>query len=84
MIWELVGVLVLVAALTADDSKRLEDQRTIVTRYLTEQSKPEFETASGKLGTLRALLEAEAFQPDQTYDLQSRGFVFGDVFVQDM
>ena len=73
-----------VSALTADDSKRLEDQRTIVTRYLTEQSKPEFETASGKLGTLRALLEAEAFQPDQTYELQSMGVVFGDVFVQDM
>lgn len=73
-----------ISALTEDDHQRLDDQREVVTRYLTEESKPKFETAPGKLGTLRALLEAEVFQPDQTYELQSMGIVFGDVFVQDM
>lgn len=73
-----------ISALNEDDQKRLDDQRAVVTRYLTDESKPKFETAAGKLGTLRALLEAKIFQPDQTYELQSMGIVFGDVFVQDM
>lgn len=73
-----------ISVLTEDDHKRLDDQRAVVTRYLTDESKPNFETAPGKLGTLRALLEAEVFQPDETYELQSMGIVFGDVFVQDM
>lgn len=73
-----------ISALTEDDHERLDDQRAVVTRHLTEESKPKFETAPGKLGTLRALLEAEVFRPDQTYELQSMGIVFGDVFVQDM
>ena len=73
-----------ISALTDDDYKRLDGQRTVVTRYLTEESKLKFETAPGKLGALRALLETEKFKPDQTYELQSMGIVFGDVFVQDM
>ena len=73
-----------ILALTDDDDKRLDDQRAVVTRYLTDESRPNFATAPGKLGTLRALLEAEVFEPDQTYELQSMGIVFGDVFVQDM
>ena len=73
-----------VSALTEADLKRLEDQRAVVTRYLDEASLSKFETAPGKLGTLRALLKAEVFSPDQTYELQSLGIVLGDVFVQDM
>ena len=73
-----------ISALTDDDHKRLDDQRAVVTRYLTDESKPKFETAPGKLGTLRALLEAEVFQSNQTYELQSMGIVLGDAFVQDM
>lgn len=72
------------SSLDEDDLKRLDEQRAVVTQYLTEESKPNFETAPGKLGTLRVLLDAEVFKPDQTYELQSMGIVFGDVFVQDM
>ena len=73
-----------ISALTDDDIKRLDEQRAVVTRNLTEDSKPKFEMAPGKLGTLRALLDAKIFKPNQTYELQSMGIVFGDVFVQDM
>ena len=73
-----------ISALDEDDLKRFDEQRAVVTRYLTEESESKFETAPGKLGTLRALLDAERFTPDQTYELQSMGIVFGDVFVQDM
>lgn len=73
-----------VSTLTDDDLERLKNQRAIVTRYLDEDGLKKFETAPGKLGTLRALLDASIFQPEQTYEMQSMGVVFGDVFVQDM
>lgn len=72
------------SALTDEDLKRLEDQRAVVTRYLDDANLKKFETAPGKLGTLRALLDAAVFSPEQTYELQSMGVVLGDAFVQDM
>ena len=44
--------------LTAADEQRLSEQRAVVTRYLDEDGRKRYETAAGKLGTLRALLEA--------------------------
>lgn len=73
-----------ISAVTDEDLKRLEDQRAIVTRYLDEDGLKKYKTSAGKLGTLRALLDASAFSPEQTYELQSMGIVFGDVFVQQM
>ena len=71
------------SALTDGDLKRLEEQRAVVTRYLDEDGLEKYETAPGKLGTLRALLTAKVFSPEQTYELQSMGIVLGDVFVQE-
>jgi hypothetical protein len=70
--------------LTAADEQRLSEQRAVVTRYLDEDGRKRYETAAGKLGSLRALLEAKVFHSDQTFELQSMGIVLGDVFVQDM
>jgi hypothetical protein len=66
------------------DEQRLNEHRAIVTRYLDEDGRKKYEAAAGKLGTLRALLDANVFRSDQTYELQSMGIVLGDVFVQDM
>ena len=70
--------------LSQEDLQRLEAQRAVVKRYLSEASLKKFETPAGKLGTLRALLKASVFSPDQTYELQCMGIVLGDVFVQEM
>ena len=70
--------------LSAADEQRLEEQRAVVTRYLDESGRQKFETAAGKLGTLRALLDANVFRAEQTFELQSMGIILGDVFVQDM
>ena len=70
--------------LTDADQQRLSEQRAVVTRYLDGDGLTKYETAAGKLGTLRALLAANVFRSDQTYELQSMGVVLGDVFVQDM
>lgn len=69
---------------TDDDLERLEKQRALVAGYLNENSLETFETAPGKLGTLRALLDAGVFSPDQTYELQCMGVVLGDAFVLQM
>ncbi len=73
-----------ISALTDGELKRLEEQRAVVTRYLDDDGLKKYETAPGKLGTLRAIMNAEVFSPEQTYELQSMGVVLGDVFVQDM
>jgi len=65
--------------------QRLDTQRAVVQKYIgDDDSRQKYETPAGKLGTLRALLKAKVFRPDQTYELQSMGVVLGDVFVQDM
>jgi hypothetical protein len=42
------------------------------------------QTVAGKLGTIRAILQANAFKPDQTYQLQCLGIVLGDALVQEL
>ena len=73
-----------ISELTEGDTQRLEEQREVVTRYLDDTGLQQFQAAAGKLGTLRALLDAKVFSPEQTYELQCMGIVLGDVFVQDM
>jgi hypothetical protein len=92
-LWTFVALLAFSGASMADqsvtslqkaDQDRLEAQRAVVLRYLDDAGRAKFATAPGKLGTLRALLTAKVFKPEQTYELQSMGIVLGDVFVQDM
>lgn len=71
-------------ALAPDDEARLAAQRAVVERYLGNdpQNLENYATPAGKLGLLRAILEARLFGPTHTYELQCMGVVFGDVFVQ--
>lgn len=74
-----------ITPLTEDDHIRLRDQHAVVERYLgNEASKEKYKTAAGKLGTIRAILQAGVFKPDQTYELQCLGIVLGDAFVQEL
>jgi hypothetical protein len=74
-----------ITALNEADQKRLRDQRAVVEKYLgNDDSKGKYKTAAGKLGTIRAILQANVFKPDQKYELQCLGIVLGDAFVQDM
>ena len=73
-----------ISELTESDLERLDKQRAVVTHYLVGDSLEKYRTVPGKLGTLQALLAAEVFSPEQTYELQSMGIVLGDAFVQDM
>ena len=56
-----------ITALTGADEQRLRDQRAVVEQYLgNEDSKQKYQTAAGRLGTIRAVLDANVFKPDQT------------------
>lgn len=74
-----------VTAPNAEDLERLRAQRAVVEGFIADESRARYdETAAGKLGALRALLEANVFRADQTYELQSLGIVLGDAFVQEL
>ena len=63
----------------------MREQRALVERYLgNEDSKQKYETPAGKLGTIRAILQGDVFKPDQTYELQCLGIVFGDALAQEI
>lgn len=68
--------------LSVRDSERLEAQRSVVTSFVPDSNLEKYRTAAGKLGALRALLEAGMFEADQTYELQCMGVVLGDALAQ--
>jgi hypothetical protein len=70
--------------LSEADQAQLTSQRAVVERYLGNdpQNLENYATPAGKLGLLRAILDARLFGPSHTYELQCMGVVFGDVFVQ--
>jgi hypothetical protein len=75
----------IVSNLNEADLETLNKQRTVVEKYLNEEDiSSKYQTAAGKLGTLRALLEGKIFSSEQTYELQSMGIVLGDTFVENM
>lgn len=74
-----------ISALTAQDEQRLRGQRAVVERYLgNDASREKYKSAAGKLGTIRAILQAGVFQAAQTYELQCLGIVLGDALVQEL
>ncbi len=72
------------SSLTAEDAERLDTQRARITQYLRDEDRSKYATAAGKLGLIRALLEAGVFAADDTWELQCLGIVLGDAFVQDL
>lgn len=71
-----------VSSLGPDDFARLEHQRSFVHGFVAEESLGALGTVPGKLELIRALLDEEKFTPEQTWELQSLGIVFGDAVVQ--
>jgi len=72
-----------VSRLTPSDEAQMAKQRALLEVYLGDaDSRKNYQSAAGKLGLLRALLQQEVFQAHQTYELQCMGIVLGDAFVQ--
>ena len=74
-----------ITELGARDTQRLNQGRMLVLRYLPdEDSRKQYQTPEGKLGTLRAILGLETQAAGKKDLLEALGVVFGDTFVQDM
>ncbi|MFG0292607.1 MAG: DUF3806 domain-containing protein [Phycisphaerales bacterium JB050] len=75
-----------VTELDADFLARLDAQREVVRAHLGEdpENLRKFDTAAGKLGTIRAILQAGVYDAEDTYELQCLGVVLGDVFAQEL
>ena len=75
-----------IEAPNSEDDARLVSQRAVVEKYLGDdpENLRKYQTAAGKLGLLRALIQGNVFKPTQTYELQCMGIVLGDVFVQEL
>jgi hypothetical protein len=75
-----------ISQLTSADLQRLNQQRSVCTQYLADDaSKANYQNSSaGKLGLLRALLQANIFSASHTYELQCMGVILGDVFVAEL
>jgi hypothetical protein len=71
-----------ISPLEAEDEQRLQEQRAVVHRYVADESRGSLEQVAGKLGLIRALLDAAVFSPEQTWELQCLGIVLGDALVQ--
>jgi Domain of unknown function (DUF3806) len=71
--------------LEAEDLAALAKQRSFIEAYLADDvAREKYKTPGGKVGLLRALLETNAFEASQTWELQSMGIVLGDALVQEM
>ncbi len=74
-----------IAALTEADQLRLKNQREVIEKFFADdESKRKYKSTVGKLGTIRAVLQAGVFKPHQTYELQCLGIVLGDAFIQEL
>jgi uncharacterized protein DUF3806 len=61
-----------------DDHDWLAAQRQRAEALLDDSSRAAYQSIPGKLGLITAILEAKAFQPDQTFELQGLGLILGD------
>jgi hypothetical protein len=74
-----------ITELSARDMQRLNQGRMLVLRYLPdEDTRKQYLTPAGKLGTLRAILGLETQVAGKKDLLEALGVVLGDTFVQDM
>lgn len=73
----------IITELTDEDREQLARQRLAIETYIAnEDSRRKYQTPVGKLGLIRAILEARVFCPDQTEELQCLGVILADAFVQ--
>ena len=70
---------------SSQDIEVLAHQRAVIEKLLSPSDlESKYITAPGKLGTLRAVIAANMFKANQTFELQCMGVVLGDAFVLDM
>jgi hypothetical protein len=67
-----------IEALSDDDLAHANRQRDWVRGHYEEHAQHEYETVSGKLGALDAIIRSNWIEPHETWKLQSLGITLGD------
>jgi hypothetical protein len=69
-----------------DDLDWLAGQRSRIEALIegNTDALTKYQTNAGKLGVIRAVLDAKAFRPDQTYELQGLGVILGDALADQL
>jgi hypothetical protein len=72
--------------LEQDDLDWLAGQRSRIEALIegNTDALTKYQTNAGKLGVIRAVLDAKAFRPDQTYELQGLGVILGDALTDQL
>lgn len=70
--------------LNADDTARLEAQRTWVRDHYSEDARQQYDQLDGKLRLLDTILKNRWIAAGETVKLQSLGVAFGDALAQHM
>lgn len=70
--------------LNADDTARLEAQRTWVRDHYSEDTRHQYDLLDGKLRLLDTILKNKWIAANETVKLQSLGVAFGDALAQHM
>jgi hypothetical protein len=65
----------------AEDTRRLALQIVAVTEIAARLGLPEIAGTDADLEIIQSILDSEELEPDQTYELQSLGVVFGSALV---
>lgn len=67
-----------------DLAKDVESKRDWVRGHYSEESQDQYNTVSGKLRLLEAILENNWIEPEETLKLQCLGIIFGDALSQEL
>ena len=70
--------------LDADESNRLESSRAWVKGHFTDGAEEKYESISGKLRIVDAVLKNGWVDPTETWKLQSLGVALGDALAQEL
>lgn len=71
-----------IEAFTAEDTARIEKQRTWVRDHYEEDARENYESLKGKFQVLDTILKSDWIEPSETWKLQSLGITFGDILAE--
>jgi hypothetical protein len=72
--------------LNQEDIEWLAAQRQRTEKLIegNADAQAKYQTSAGKLGVIRAVLDAKAFRADQTFELQGLGIILGDALAKEL
>jgi len=74
----------IIRKISAENSRRIETQRSWVRNHFDPSSVEEYNSIEGKLSLLNTIITSNWINKEETNKLQCLGVTLGDIFVQDL